>query len=206
MEALRRVKAATVEKRLLDANGATRTSSSSSTCSTRRASTPASRCAAGEGRARALRGLHREGPGAPRLRAAPRGSARGVSADAGRSGRAAALHRTLLHDVRLHVHRLPVALPAAADGALPDPRPRRLEGDRRALPRHAHLRLGALGPDHGCPRRPHRQAPHAAGDERRDRRLLARLRREPQLLGAARARLLPRPLLVGAALGRPPPT
>ena len=38
--------------------------------------------------------------------------------------RAAALHPALLHDVRLHLHGLPVAVPAAADGALPHPRPR----------------------------------------------------------------------------------
>ena len=116
------------------------------------------------------------------------------------TGTPPAVHPALLHDVRVHVHRLPVALPAAADRALPDPRPGRDDRRGRALPRHAHLRLGPVGPGHRRPRRPDREASHAPDHEPGDRLLLRRLRPQPQLLAAARPRLLPRPLLVGAPL------
>ena len=43
----------------------------------------------------------------------------------------ASLHPALLRDVRVHLHRLPLRLPAPAHGALPDPRPRRRARSRR---------------------------------------------------------------------------
>ena len=98
------------------------------------------------------------------------------------------LHAALLRDVRLQLHRVPVGLPAAADGAVPHPR---LGGSAVA----AGLFLGFLtyssaltGAAHGRLVDRAGQASRAARVEPRDCVLLARLRRAAELPGDARAR------------------
>jgi hypothetical protein len=184
METLRRVTAATVEKRLLDKNGVPR---SSSLLRAHEEGEYAGVAMWGldEGKPERFAVCTESGPSCSRWSRSTRERPRSER-DAGRSGRAAALHRTLLHDVRLHFTvflSLFQLLPTAPFGSSTSAARRRSPGSSSGCsptPRRSR-------PDHGCPRRPHRQAPHAARDERRDLRFLARLRREPQLLGAARA-------------------